>query len=132
MKFELPKDHGLSAQVVEHLVFIEDGKPALTDAQFDALDAGVGRGESALIVSPTSTGKTQIALWGIAKGLESDCNTVYLVTHRALAKQKFEDFKALLLATCLKGNQSSLVIATGDYVEDASGEVPAEIGRAHV
>jgi helicase len=130
MKFDLPKDHGLSAQVVEHLVFKEDGKPALTDAQFDALDTGVGRGESALIVSPTSTGKTQIALWGIAKGLESSCNTVYLVTHRALAKQKFQDFKALLLANYLKGNQSSLVIATGDYVEDASGEVPAEPLRA--
>lgn len=130
MKFDLPKDHGLSTQVVEQLVFKEEGNPALTDAQFDALDAGVGRGESALIVSPTSTGKTQIALWGIAKGLESSCNTVYLVTHRALAKQKFEDFKALLLANYLKGNQSSLVIATGDYVEDASGAVPAEPLRA--
>jgi helicase len=80
MKSELPRDHGLSAQVVEQLVFKEGGNPALTDAQFDALDAGVGRGESALIVSPTSTGKTQIALWGIAKGLESSCNTVYLVS----------------------------------------------------
>ena len=130
MKFELPKDHGLSAQVVAQLVFNEGGKPALTDAQFDALDAGVGRGASALVVSPTSTGKTQIALWGIAKGLESSCNTVYLVTHRALAKQKFEDFKTLLLANYLKANPSSLVIATGDYVEDASGEVPAEPLRA--
>lgn len=58
MKSEFPKDHGLSAQVVGQLVFKEDDKPALTDAQFDALHAGVGRGESALVVSPTSTGKT--------------------------------------------------------------------------
>lgn len=130
MKFEFPKDHGLSAQVVKQLVFGEDDKPELTDAQFDALHAGVGRGESALVVSPTSTGKTQIALWGIARGLESSCNTVYLVTHRALAKQKFEDFKTLLLGNYLKSNPSSLVIATGDYVEDASGEVPAEPLRA--
>lgn len=130
MKYELPKNHGLSAQVVEQLIFQEGGKPALTDAQFEALNAGVGRGESALVVSPTSTGKTQIALWGIARGLESNCNTVYLVTHRALAKQKFEDFKTLLLSHYLKGNPSSLVIATGDYVEDASGEVPAEPLRA--
>ena len=130
MKSEFPKDHGLSAQVVGQLVFKEDDKPALTDAQFDALHAGVGRGESALVVSPTSTGKTQIALWGIARGLESNCNTVYLVTHRALAKQKFEDFKTLLLNNYLNGNQSSLVIATGDYVEDASGEAPAEPLRA--
>lgn len=130
MKSELPKNHGLSEQVIDQLVFKEGSNPALTDAQYDALNAGVGCGESALIVSPTSTGKTQIALWSIAKGLESGCNTVYLVTHRALAKQKFEDFKTLLLATYLKGNRSSLVIATGDYVEDTSGEVPAEPLRA--
>lgn len=49
MKSEFPKDHGLSAQVVEQLVFKEDDRPALTDAQFDALHAGVGRGESALV-----------------------------------------------------------------------------------
>jgi helicase len=132
MKFEFPNNHGLSAQVVEQLVFKEADKPALTDAQFDALRAGLGRGESALVVSPTSTGKTQIALWGIARGLEAGCNTVYLVTHRALAKQKFEDFKTLLLANYLNSNSSSLAIATGDYVEDASGEVPAEPLRARL
>lgn len=130
MKYQLPNNHGLSEQIVSQLIFKEDDKPALTDAQFDALNTGVGRGESALVVSPTSTGKTQIALWGIARGLEANCNTVYLVTHRALAKQKFEDFKTLLLGNYLKGNSSSLIIATGDYVEDASGEVPAEPLRA--
>ena len=86
MKFELPEDHGLSNAIVDGLVFREEGVPALTDAQFEALRVGVGRGESALIVSPTSTGKTQIALWAIARSIEARCNTVYLVTHRALAK----------------------------------------------
>jgi len=49
MKFELPKDHGLSGAIVANLVFREDEKPALTDAQFEALRAGVGRGDSALV-----------------------------------------------------------------------------------
>ena len=130
MKYELPENHGLSESIVANLVFRDGDRPALSDAQYEALGAGVGRGESMLVVSPTSTGKTQIALWAITKSLETGCNTVYLVTHRALAKQKFEDFKAQLLTSYLGNNGSSLVVATGDYVEDADGEIPTDPLRA--
>jgi len=130
MKYELPHNHGLSSLSVDKLVFKTDDQPALSDIQFAALEMGVGRGESALIVSPTSTGKTQIALWAIAHSLENRGNTVYLVTHRALAKQKFEDFKSQLFATHLGNDPSELVIATGDYVEDAEGNIPKEPLRA--
>lgn len=123
MKYGLPEGHGLSATTLENLVFKEDGNVALSDAQYAALSAGVGRGESALVVSPTSTGKTHIALWAIARSLEQSCNTVYLVTHRALAKQKFDDFKSQLLGPYLGNHAASLVVATGDYVEDAEGEI---------
>ncbi|SFI02795.1 helicase [Collimonas sp. OK307] len=126
MRYEYPENHGLSETTVSHLVFKDGENPALSNAQFAALDAGIGRDESLLVVSPTSTGKTQIALWAIAKSLESSCNTVYLVTHRALAKQKFEDFRTLLLPSYLGGDGSSLVMATGDYIEDADGEPPKE------
>ncbi|MDC8758130.1 DEAD/DEAH box helicase [Janthinobacterium fluminis] len=126
MKYAFPENHGLSAATIDQLVFKEGANPALSNAQFAALEAGVGRGDSLLVVSPTSTGKTQIALWAIAKSLESGCNTVYLVTHRALARQKFDDFGKFLLPTYLSGDSSALVIATGDYVEDADGEVPKE------
>jgi helicase len=130
MKYALPDNHSLLETVLADLVFYEDGAPALTDAQFAALEAGVGRGQSVLINSPTSTGKTQIALWAIVRSVESGGNTVYLVTHRALAKQKFEDFKSQLLSKFLRRNSSSLVIATGDYVEDCDGNVPADPLRA--
>src|SRR5258708_1636204 len=126
MKYQLPKNHGLSQTCIDNLVFKDSGNPAVTEAQFAALEAGVGRGESVLVVSPTSTGKTQIALWAIARSIEARTSAVYLVTHRALAKQKFEDFKTLLLTRFLAGNAASLVIATGDYVEDADGEIPAD------
>lgn len=124
MKDSLPEGHGLSDAVIEGLVFHSEGKVSLSDVQHGALEAGVGRGESVLVVSPTSTGKTQIGLWAIAQGLIAGCNTVYLVTHRALAKQKFEDFKGQLLDGYLGGDSSSIVIATGDYVEDATGQYP--------
>ncbi|MGZ8195180.1 MAG: DEAD/DEAH box helicase [Methylosarcina sp.] len=126
MKYQLPEHHCLSEPVVNYLVFKEGEKPALTDAQYAALDAGVGRGKSILVVSPTSTGKTQIAVWAIANGIETGCNTVYLVTHRALAKQKFDEFKSLLLDKFLDGNGSALVIATGDYVVNAEGDAPTD------
>lgn len=105
--------------MLENLVYMDAGKPALSDVQYSALEAGVARGESLLVVSPTSTGKTQVGLWAIAGSLETGHKTVYLVTHRALAKQKFEDFKTQLLGPYLDSNPSSLVVATGDYVEDA-------------
>ncbi|VVD62561.1 DEAD/DEAH box helicase [Pandoraea commovens] len=131
MKYELPVDHGLSGELEQHLLFRDaSGGPAVSDVQYEALAAGVARGESVLVVSPTSTGKTQIALWAIAGGLERGCNTVYLVTHRALAKQKFEDFRSQLLGPFLGDNAASLVVATGDYVEDAEGIVPSEPLRA--
>jgi helicase len=126
MKYHFPEHHNLSSSIATNLVFQEGGNPALTDAQYEALDAGVGRGESLLVVSPTSTGKTQIAVWAIAKGIETGCNTVYLVTHRALAKQKFDDFKSLLLDNFLDSNGSALVIATGDYVVNAEGDTPTD------
>ncbi|MCX5854991.1 MAG: DEAD/DEAH box helicase [Deltaproteobacteria bacterium] len=126
MKYKLPENHGLSDSIVARLIFKDGDKPLLTDIQYEALVAGVGRGESVLIVAPTSTGKTHIALWAIARSIESGNNTVYLVTHRALAKQKFDDFKTHMLQDFLGNVGSSLVIATGDHVENAEGDIPSE------
>lgn len=126
MKYSYPDSHGLSETTKAHLVYVEDNGPALTDAQHASLIAGVGRGESVLVVSPTSTGKTQIALWAMANSLESRTRTVYLVTHKALARQKFEDFQHLLLPHYLDNDRASLVVATGDYIHDADGESPKD------
>lgn len=126
MKYELPIKHGLSDQVVSTLVFTENGEPSLTDAQYAALEAGLGNGESMLVVSPTSTGKTQIAVWAIANGIEANANTVYLVTHRALAKQKFDDFRKLLAKNYLDDDQSNIVLATGDAVVNGVDDTPSD------
>jgi helicase len=121
MKYEFPDNHCLAQNVIDRLSLF-DGEVSLTDAQFGALEGGVGRGESLLVVSPTSTGKTLIGLWGIAQNLERGANAVYLVTHRALAQQKMSDFRSQLLNDFLHGDHSSLVLATGDSVKDAAGE----------
>lgn len=126
LKFDLPEGHSLSEASVARLVFTQDGSPALTDAQHAALEAGVGRGQSMLVTSPTSTGKTQIALWAIARSLESGYRTVYLVTHRALAKQKFQDFNTLLTEGFLGNDPASLVLSTGDTTENGLGNPPSD------
>ena len=126
MKNQLPENHGLSDKIIDTLVYTENGSPSLTNAQYAALDSDLGNGNSVLVVSPTSTGKTQIAAWAIANGLEKNANTVYLVTHRALAKQKFQDFQELLLPDYLGNDTSSIVLATGDVVIDCDNESPAD------
>ncbi len=123
MKFELPETHGLSAQTRANRALVPevDNNAALTDIQFEALENGVARGESVLVCAPTSTGKTLIGWWSIASAIERGGRAVYLVSHRALAKQKFEEAQRLFLGSMFADDRSAIVCATGDSVEDASG-----------
>jgi helicase len=123
MKTGLPADHGLSKEIlaIQELVPVSEGLPLLTDVQFDALAQGVARGESAIVSAPTSTGKTLIGLWTIAAAVQLGKRAVYLVSHRALARQKFDEIRLTLAQSLLDGDLASLVIATGDGVEDAAG-----------
>ena len=110
MKHDLPTDHGLHDFVMSDRRLMprrNDGKVSITDVQHAGLEAGIARGANLLIVAPTSTGKTLLAAWAIAAGLKADKRAVYLVTHRALAKQKFDDLKSLLLAHELEGDRKS-------------------------
>lgn len=128
MKYELPNNHGLSNAVQSdpRLLPRQDDTVSLTDIQYQALEAGIARGDSALVVSATSTGKTLIAVWAIAAALERGCNAVYLVTHRALAHQKFDELTQLLTDSHLGGMSEGIVVATGDGVYDGNGQTPAD------
>ena len=126
MKYELPVTHGLSEEMISNLVFKdEEQNISLTDVQYLALENGTAQGKSNLIVSPTSTGKTQIATWTIAKNISEGVNTVYLVTHRSLAKQKFHEFQNNLMENYLDNDKTALVVATGDYTVNVNGDVPS-------
>jgi ATP-dependent DNA helicase len=123
MKDGLPNDHGLPAEVlsIRALMPSVGEMPFLTDIQYEALTHGVARGQSVIVSAPTSTGKTLIGLWTIAASVLSNRRAVYLVSHRALAKQKFEEIRLVFGGTILEDANSSLVIATGDGVEDVQG-----------
>ncbi len=126
MKYDLPKNHGLSKLIHNNYLFYENGQLQLTDAQYMSLDAGVARGVSQLVISPTSTGKTQIAIWAMASAIQQGKKCIYLVTHRALAKQKFEDICTLFKDILLHGDDTAIILATGDYVIDGTGDVPSD------
>jgi helicase len=129
MRFSLPDQHGLADHVLDDAILLpraEDGSPSLTDVQFEALSAGVARSESVLVVAPTSTGKTLIGIWGLKSWLDGDPsrNVVYLVTHRALARQKFEELKSMLCEHHFDDDKTCVVLASGDTVEDGEGGLP--------
>ena len=126
MKTSLPPNHGLPNDILgrEGLLFREKNTPSLTDIQWDALKAGIGRGESVLALAPTSTGKTQIGIWALASWLAVDKvrrRSIYLVTHRSLANQKFEEFQRILLEPLFSGVGGAMVLATGGRQIDANG-----------
>jgi helicase len=127
MKTELPSAHGLSSRLLKtKLIRSVDGKPSLTDAQYLALTQGVGRGASALVIAPTSSGKTDIGLYAAASWLEAgdqmSRKVVYLVSHRALARQKYLELRKGEMLEILNLDHTALVVATGDEIIDGSGE----------
>ena len=135
MKYDLPPDHGLSAPLLSDpgIVFREGATPSLTDIQWEALKSGIARGKSLLSVAPTSTGKTQIGIWGLASWISANRarrRGIYLVTHRSLANQKFEEFQRILLDPLFGGAGEAIALATGDRQVDATGSLVTEPLRA--
>ncbi len=131
MKYSLPVNHGLPEELLRDPALVprtSTGEPSLTDVQYEALNNGVARGASMLVVAPTSTGKTLIGVWALTSWLLSgpSRHAVYLVTHRALARQKFEELSTLLSDRHLNGDRRSIVLANGDTVEDGEGGTPSE------
>ena len=94
----------------------EWGIKSLTDIQELAIVAGVPLGSSAIVCAPTSSGKTLIGELALAKALSDGFDALYLVSHKALAEQKFSD----LSDRFSKPRWNSVVtvgISTGDREE---------------
>lgn len=127
MKTDLPRGHGLSARLLQTRLIRGTGDNlSLTDAQYLALSQGVGIGKSALVVAPTSSGKTDVGLYAAATWLEAgdqmSRKVAYLVSHRALARQKYLELRQTDMLEVLELDRVQLILATGDEVIDGSGE----------
>ena len=101
----------------EFTAFLESqGFVELFPPQAAAVEAGLLEGRNLLIASPTASGKTLIAtLAAFKKAVQEKRKVVYLSPLRALASEKYAEFKALLERFGVR-----CVISTGDY--DSAGE----------
>jgi len=97
------------------------GYSDLYPPQEEAVKAGVLERKNLLLTTPTASGKTLVAMLTAGKTvLEGLGKVVYLTPLRALANEKYNDFKAFERLTKIDGKNVRVLISTGDY--DSSGE----------
>ena len=94
--------------------FLSDqGISELYPPQKDAVEAGLLDSQSILVAAPTASGKTLIAMLAMLSFLENNQGkVVYLTPLRALASEKFSEFKKLEKAL---GRPIKVAISTGDF-----------------
>jgi len=90
-----------------------EGYTELYPPQKDAVKAGVLDGKSILVSVPTASGKTLIAMIAALSHLSKNkSKVIYLTPLRALASEKFEEFKKL---EKINGSKFKVAISTGDF-----------------
>jgi len=95
---------------------LNSGIAELYPPQEEAIRAGVLEGRNLVLASPTASGKTLIAeLCGLKQVLEKKGKVIYLSPLRALASEKFEEFKKYASIRKPNGRRVSVGISTGDF-----------------
>ncbi|MCH7967117.1 MAG: DEAD/DEAH box helicase [Thaumarchaeota archaeon] len=90
------------------------GFEKLYPPQADSIKSGLLDGKSILVSSPTASGKTLIAMLAMISYLsKNDGKVIYLSPLRALAAEKFSEFKKLEKVAL--GKKIKVSISTGDY-----------------
>lgn len=95
----------------------------LTDVQCRALEAGVAAGRSMIVGAPTSSGKTLVGEIAVLNSLRKHERAIYLVSHKALAEQKFLDFR-LRFGEEARDPVATVGLNTGDRAE---GDINAQL-----
>jgi len=90
------------------------GFTKLYPPQADSVKSGLLDGKSILVSAPTASGKTLIAMLAMLSYISNNKGKViYLSPLRALAAEKFTEFKKLEKVTL--GNKVKVAISTGDF-----------------
>ncbi|MHC1589839.1 MAG: DEAD/DEAH box helicase, partial [Candidatus Hecatellaceae archaeon] len=94
----------------------EQGYEQLYPPQEEALRKGALQGRNLVLASPTASGKTLVAeLCALKHVLERGGKVLYLTPLRALAAEKFEDFRKYGRLRKPEGGRVKVAISTGDY-----------------
>ncbi len=88
--------------------------PHLTPIQEKAVAAGLLQNTSLLVCAPTASGKTLIATMAIVQALSQGKKALYVVPLKALAREKFKEYKNLF-----QGTSYTIGLATGDLDSDS-------------
>lgn len=99
------------------------GIESLTDVQQRALASGAAAGRSLVVSAPTSSGKTLVGEIAVLCALRSGVRAIYLVSHKALADQKYIDFVARFGEGAAEP-VGSVGLNTGDRTE---GDIDAQL-----
>ncbi len=96
-------------------VLIDSGIKELFPPQQEAIEAGVLEGNNLVLASPTASGKTLIAeLSALRHILDEGGKVLYLTPLKALASEKYSDFKKYSVIRKADGLRISVGITTGD------------------
>ncbi len=91
-----------------------EGYEKLNEPQKLSVDAGILEGKSVLVSAPTASGKTLIAMLGMLAHLsKTKSKIIYLSPLRALAAEKFHEFKKLEKINL--GRKIKVSMSTGDF-----------------
>lgn len=112
---------GVDAWLVQRLQ--SWGIETLTDVQQRAIAAGAAAGRSLIVSAPTSSGKTLVGEIAVLCALRSGVRAIYLVSHKALADQKYLDFVARFGEGAAEPI-GSVGLNTGDRTE---GDIDAQL-----
>ncbi|MGQ9461168.1 MAG: DEAD/DEAH box helicase [Candidatus Bathyarchaeaceae archaeon] len=97
-------------------VITSSGITELYPPQEEAIRAGALQEKNLVLASPTASGKTLIAeLCALKHVLERDGKVLYLTPLRALASEKYEEFKKYTGIRKKDGRRVNVGISTGDY-----------------
>lgn len=97
-------------------ILLEAGIKELFPPQVEAIKAGALEGRNLLIASPTASGKTLVAeLCALRHVLENDGKVLYLTPLKALANEKYDEFKKYMVIRKPNGRKIRVGISTGDF-----------------
>jgi helicase len=97
-------------------ILTEKGYDELYPPQADAIAAGALLGKNIVLASPTASGKTLVAELAILKKVtEGQGKALYLTPLRALASEKYEEFRKYQDIRKPDGHKVRIAITSGDY-----------------